>query len=125
MVGKREDYSLIKFKSEFDFSLVFQGGKPSTQDVVMMLDDLLCRETRRAPGTMRIPNQDDVIAKAKSTAAGGINAILRLQARNDQFLYSPRLQFTVQVRFMKGIRSPLLDHHFPLNQCDRWMDLPS
>jgi hypothetical protein len=38
---------------EFDFSLIFQGGKLFTQDVVVMLDDLLCSETQRVPCTAR------------------------------------------------------------------------
>ena len=97
-------------ESELDFAFIFQGGKPSTQDAVVMLDDLLCREMRRIPNTFCILNKDDVIAKARRTAAGGIYAILCLQARDDQFPDSPRVQFTVQVRFVKGVRSLLLMH---------------
>ena len=43
-------------KLEFDFAFIFQGGKPSTQDAVVMLDDLLCREMRRIPSAVRVFN---------------------------------------------------------------------
>ncbi len=90
-----------------------------------MRNDIRKLQAGGVAGRVRIPDQRDVVTERNGAPDGGVDAILRLAAADDEMRDIPLVQNGLQVRFVERIAAPLFNENVARFQGKLLADLPS
>ncbi len=87
---------VAELPSELDFAFSLQSDECTAERLVMMSDDLVCRQDVRIPRAVRIADKGDIVPKTEGATTGCVDTKLGLNSCNNKPTDSQRLELMMQ-----------------------------